>query len=259
MACLDGTLNGTKVFLRVYDDTAKVWYVIAGEISNATTANNGAIDITSKVSNGFRCIMAEEGLQAYDITAELIFNDAVGFEFVRQSHLNKTIEQYQIVKLDAANPVADSYRLYITSWAETAPDNDKLTCSVSMQSSDKPSFNTEIADLSGIPEIITGSSDAGYNIKADKTHDSVIDASDTVLVPDWLVTGVGTDYEVNLNLIATDTTVGGDATDTWIDLGVDSVGDWLVTGVGFADVALQIRHKASQTLVAAKAFRIEVV
>ena len=129
---LTGALNGTDVALAVEATPGgAVFNAVGGLVSNAFTANNGAIDLTNKSSASWREILAGEGLQSVDITAEIIFSDDTNFDLMKASASAKTILNYQIAR--GADVLEGGF--YITSWAETAPDNDKLTVSVSMQSS----------------------------------------------------------------------------------------------------------------------------
>lgn len=129
---LTGALNGTDVALAVESAPASdTFNIVGGLTSNSTTFNNGAIDITNKSAASFRCLMDAEGLQSLDCTAEIIFSSDANFEIMRLSYLAKTILSYQI----ARDTLVLQFDGYITSWAETAPDNDKLTVSVSLQSS----------------------------------------------------------------------------------------------------------------------------
>lgn len=100
-------------------------------MTNSFTLNNGAIDITNKSSASWRELLGGEGLQSVDISAELLFNSDTAFQAMQSSAATKTIKAYQIAR---GSSVLEG-NFMITSWAETAPDNDKLTVSVSLQSS----------------------------------------------------------------------------------------------------------------------------
>ncbi len=129
---LTGTFNGTDVALAVETTPGGASFAnVGGLTSNAFTANNGAIDLTNKSSASWREIMDGEGLQTVDITAEIIFNDDSNFDIMKASATAKSILNYQVAR--GSDVVEGGF--YITSWAETAPDNDKVTVSVSMQSS----------------------------------------------------------------------------------------------------------------------------
>jgi TP901-1 family phage major tail protein len=123
-----GELNGTNVFLAVDNGGVSI---VGGLLTNSFTLNNGSIDITNKSNSSWRTLLAGEGLQSVDISGELIFNDSVSFAFMKTSADTKTLETYNIAR--GSEVMAGTF--YITSWAEAAPDNDKLTVSVSLQSS----------------------------------------------------------------------------------------------------------------------------
>ena len=129
---LAGAMNGTDVALAVEAvPEGGTFGVIAGIVSNSTTFNNGAIDITNKSSASFREIMAGEGLQTLDISGEFVFSSDLNFEIMRTSYLEKSILLYRIPR----GTEVLQFAAYITSWSESSPDNDKHTVSISMQSS----------------------------------------------------------------------------------------------------------------------------
>jgi TP901-1 family phage major tail protein len=129
---LTGTLNGTDVALAVETTPGGGTYAnVGGLTSNSFTANNGAIDLTNKSSGSWREIMDGEGLQSVDISAEIIFCDDANFKIMKDSARDKTTISYQVAR--GAEVLEGSF--YIATWTETATDNDKVTVSVSMQSS----------------------------------------------------------------------------------------------------------------------------
>ncbi len=130
---LTGVLNGTDVKLAVETSPGGATFAdVGGLVSNALTLNNGAIDITNKSSASFREILAGEGLQSIDLTAEIIFSTDANFAIMKAGADSKAVLNYQIAR--DAEVIEGGF--YITSWAETAADNDKVTVSVSLQSSD---------------------------------------------------------------------------------------------------------------------------
>lgn len=127
-----GELNGTDVALAVETTPGGATFAaVGGLITNSLTLNNGAIDITNKSSASWRELLDAEGLQTVDLSAEINFNTDANFEIMKASALAKTILNYQI---DRGGSVIEG-GFMISSWAETAPDNDKLTVSVSLLSS----------------------------------------------------------------------------------------------------------------------------
>ena len=71
--------------------------------------------------------MAGEGLQTLDLSAEVIFSTDANFAIIKQSALDKTILSYQVARGSQVLAVS----LYITSFVETSPDNDKQSASLS--------------------------------------------------------------------------------------------------------------------------------
>ena len=125
-----GELNGTDVGIAI-ETGPGAFTDVGGVTTNSFTLNNGAIDITNKSSNSWRELLGGEGLQSVDITFEVVFKSSTSFTAVRTQALAKTLVGYQI----ARGAVTLTGDFYITSYAETAPDNDKVTASISMQSS----------------------------------------------------------------------------------------------------------------------------
>lgn len=126
-----GELNGTDVGLAIDVADNATFVDVGGITTNSFTLNNGAIDITNKSSASWRELLAGEGLQSVDISAEIVFNSDAAFVAMKTQALAKTLKDYQIAR--GAATLSGSF--YITSWAESAPDNDKVTVSVSLQSS----------------------------------------------------------------------------------------------------------------------------
>jgi len=129
---LTGTINGTDVQLAVESTPGGgTFNAVGGLVTNSFTLNNGAIDVTNKSSASFREVMAGEGLQTLDMSAEVIFSTDANFAIVKQSALDKTVLSYQVAR--GAEVLAVD--LYITSFVETSPDNDKQSASISFISS----------------------------------------------------------------------------------------------------------------------------
>ena len=132
---LSGVLSGSDVFLRV--KTGSQWLTIGGQLSHSQTQNVSPIDITCKQGSGWRDIMSGQGLQTMDVSSELIFSSDAAFDYVKTSALSKSIELFQVVRgsLTGSADNVDEFNAMITSFAETSPDNDKHTASVSFISS----------------------------------------------------------------------------------------------------------------------------
>ena len=125
---LTGALNGSDVQLAVESAPASgTFNAIGGLVTNSFTLNNGAIDVTNKSGASFREVMAGEGLQTLDMSAEVIFSTDANFALVKDSAVNKTVLAYQVARGSEVLAV----NLFVTSFAETSPDNDKLSVSIS--------------------------------------------------------------------------------------------------------------------------------
>ena len=128
---LAGALNGTNVVLAIETAVPDTYEAIGGLISNSTSGTNAAIDITNKSSASWREIMDAEGLQTMDISAECIFSTEANFALLKAAFNSKTITKFQIAR--GAEVIAGSF--YVTALNESAPDNDKVTASITMSSS----------------------------------------------------------------------------------------------------------------------------
>lgn len=126
-----GELDGTDVGVGFDDDGTGTYTDIGGITTNSFTLNNGAIDITNKSSASVRTLLDGAGLQSVDLTIECVFNTDTAFQAMKTSALEKSIKGYQI---DRGGETLE-FNGYITSFAETSPDNDKVTASISIQSS----------------------------------------------------------------------------------------------------------------------------
>lgn len=127
-----GAKNGTNIFVAVEDTPGGgTFTMIGGQVSHSMTLNNTIIDITNKSSAQFRELLDGQGNQSIDITLELTFNSETSFGLIKASARDKTQLLYNIAYGDETLAVT----MQIASWAETSPDSDKLTASVSFQSS----------------------------------------------------------------------------------------------------------------------------
>ena len=120
-----GTIDGVDVGLAIETTPSGGVYADMGGITtNSMTINNGVIDITNKSSAG-------QGLQFVDMSVECIFNSEANFLIMEAANLAQSLLNYQYVR--GGKTFTGAYK--IASWAETSPDNEKLTASVSLQSS----------------------------------------------------------------------------------------------------------------------------
>ncbi len=129
---MTGEVNGTDAGLAVETTKGGGTYADVGGITtNSMTYNNGAIDITNKSSDGWRTLMDGEGLQAVDISVEIVYNSDTNFALMEGYQAAQDVVGYQYAR--GGKTFTGNYK--IVSWAETSPDNDKLTVSASLQSS----------------------------------------------------------------------------------------------------------------------------
>ncbi len=140
-----GALSGSNTFIRV--KTATDWLTIGGQTSHTQTSNNTAIDITCKQNGGQRDILPDAGLQSMDVTSELIFSNDTAFNFMKAASISRSIETYQIIKGNTGDLVLDEFNAIVVSFAETAADNDKVTASVTFNSSSDWSIASQYEQL----------------------------------------------------------------------------------------------------------------
>jgi predicted secreted protein len=127
----DGALNGTGIFVAMDTAIPGVTYVmIGGQNSHSLTLNNNIIDITNKSSASFRELLAGEGIQSIDLGLELTFNSEATFAALKAAAGTKAPASFQI---DVAGALLEFVGM-VASWAESSPDGDKLTATVSIQS-----------------------------------------------------------------------------------------------------------------------------
>tara|TARA_R110000772_G_scaffold59794_1_gene135144 strand:- start:418 stop:831 length:414 start_codon:yes stop_codon:yes gene_type:complete len=127
-----GTIDGVDVGLAVETTpSGGVFADIGGITTNSMTINNGVIDITNKSSAGWREIHPGQGLQSVDMSVECVFNSEANFLIMEAANLAQSLLNYQYVR--GGKTFIGAYK--IASWAETSPDNEKLTASISLQSS----------------------------------------------------------------------------------------------------------------------------
>ena len=127
-----GELNGTDVVLAIETTPGGGTYAAVGGLTaNSLTLNNTPIDITNKSSASWRTLLAGEGLQTMDITGEMVFNTDTAFAQLKALALSKAFASFEIDRGGEALTVT----CMVASWAETSPDNEKLTATVSLQSS----------------------------------------------------------------------------------------------------------------------------
>jgi|TARA_R100000789_G_scaffold90199_1_gene87622 predicted secreted protein len=128
-----GALNGTDVYVAIEDSPAAGTYtIIGGQNQHSITLNNNSIDITNKSSASFREIMDTEGIQSIDLTMDITYNTDSKYVLLRGYAGTKTIALYRIIIGALGNL---DFAAAISSFGETSPDGDKLSNSITLQSS----------------------------------------------------------------------------------------------------------------------------
>lgn len=126
-----GAQNGTSVLVGMDTNVPGSTYnIIGGQNSHTLTLNNQVIDITNKSSASFRELLPDEGTQSIDLSLDMTFNSDATFASFRALAGSKADASFEIA-------IGGSSILFvgmIASWADTSPDGDKLTASVTLQS-----------------------------------------------------------------------------------------------------------------------------
>lgn len=134
MALTPGTIDGSDVGLAIETAVPDTYADIGGITTNSMTINNSVIDTTNKSTASWREIMDGAGLQSIDMTVECVFNSEANFLLMEDAAFTQTLTNFQYVR--GGKTITCLFKL--ASWAETSPDNEKLTASVSLQSASVP-------------------------------------------------------------------------------------------------------------------------
>jgi predicted secreted protein len=128
-----GALNGTDVFVAIEDSIGGGTYTqVGGQSQHSITLNNNPIDITNKSSASFRELLDAEGIQSIDLTLDITYNTDAAYVLLRGYAGAKTLTGYRITVGALGNMDFDAM---IASFGETSPDGDKLSNSITLQSS----------------------------------------------------------------------------------------------------------------------------
>jgi len=123
-------LNGHSVGVALDANRDGIFVDIGGIISNSFTLSNSTIDISSKNLTQWRNLMDGEGLQTLEINVECIFSTNVVFRQITTIANQNLIRPFQI---DRDGEIL-SGNFYVQNYAETSPDNDKLTATFTLVS-----------------------------------------------------------------------------------------------------------------------------
>ncbi len=127
-----GALNGTKVFLEV-KAPGELWVPVGGQISHTESLINNIIEITSKTALSYRELLPDKGIQMVDYSTEVVFVSQQGYDIVRALAKDKAIGEFRISADDVITTVV---KLMVASFVDTSADNEALTGTISLLSSD---------------------------------------------------------------------------------------------------------------------------
>lgn len=136
---MPGEINGTSVFLEVFNKDTGEFGALAGELSAAPTINNALIEITSKATLSFQQFIEDEGIQSLQLTGDFIFNSDVDYQYVRDAANEKSVEIFRFLNgVSDATGDFDQYDAIINVLGDTSPDGDKLTTSLTLNMTKAP-------------------------------------------------------------------------------------------------------------------------
>lgn len=133
-----GAKSGTDIYVAMDTTVPGSSYTqIGGQNSHTVTLNNALVDITNKSSADFRELLPDEGLQSLDLSLDLTFNSQATFTSLRSIAGTKADAAFRI------NMVAGNMDFVgiVASFVDTSPTADKLTASVTIQSTGTITWN----------------------------------------------------------------------------------------------------------------------
>ena len=129
-----GTIDGTDAGLAIETTPAGGTYAdIGGITTNSFTWNDAAIITSNKSTAGWQEIMDQAGARNVEISLECVFNSEVNFVIMEGVLSSQSILNYQYAR--GGKTFTGPFKM--TSWAETSPDVDKLTASITLMSADE--------------------------------------------------------------------------------------------------------------------------
>jgi|TARA_R110002167_G_scaffold36037_5_gene114710 predicted secreted protein len=132
-----GAQNGTGIYVAMDVAGGSTYVQIGGQNSHSLTLNNSLIDITNKSSASFRELLPDQGTQSIDLTLDLTFNSQTTFASLRTIAGTKADATFRI-NMPGGNL---DFTGMVASFADTSPDGDKLSASVSIQSTGSFTWN----------------------------------------------------------------------------------------------------------------------
>lgn len=126
-------LNGHNVGVAISNSSKLDPFVdIGGVTENSFTLNNTPIEIQSKTTGAWRKILNDKGLQSVDMNVTCVFNSDLGLRRLRNAAKEK--ENKYRFQIDRGGVLMEG-EFYVQNYAESSPDNDKVTATFSLVSS----------------------------------------------------------------------------------------------------------------------------
>ena len=132
-----GALNGTEVVLQL--EVAGAYEVVGGVMTHAANFQTAIVEITNKSSGQWRELLDGQGIQSMDLSAEFTYTSEVNYQRLRGFSLDKSIQPYRIAY--GASTEYYAFHGMIQSIGDTAPDGDRLTSSLALQSTGEVFLN----------------------------------------------------------------------------------------------------------------------
>ncbi len=127
-----GTVDGTDAGLAIETSPGGGTYAdIGGITTNSFTWNDAAIITSNKSTQGWQEIMDQAGARNVEISLDCVFNTDANFALLEGVLATQSILNYQYAR--GGKTFTGAFKM--TSWAETSPDVDKVTASITLTSS----------------------------------------------------------------------------------------------------------------------------
>lgn len=128
-----GELNGHSVGVAVDGDNNGTYSNLGGVTENSFTLNNTPIEIQSKSTSQWRRLLTEQGLQNVDMSVTVVYSDNNVANVMRSYAKNKT--KGPDFQIDRGGQIMQG-KFMVQNYQETAPDNDKVTATFNLVSTD---------------------------------------------------------------------------------------------------------------------------
>lgn len=130
-----GAMNGTAILLKVEGTT------VAKLTSNSFSLNRAAIDVSNKDSNGWQESIYGQGSGSFECEGVFAENGTWGFDEAYTALTAKTVLTIRYGTTTAGDKYYEGECL-LTSLTQTAPMEDKVTFSCTLQLTGEPSSGT---------------------------------------------------------------------------------------------------------------------